>query len=48
MSSGNYLTFMDKGTVIVLTLVVGLLLAVQALAWAFGYRKSVADEAGGA
>jgi TctA family transporter len=48
MSSGNYLTFMDKGTVIVLTLVVGLLLAVQALAWAFGYRKSVADEAGSA
>jgi hypothetical protein len=27
-----------------LTSVVGLLLAVQALAWAFGYRKSIADE----
>jgi len=48
MSSGDYLTFMDKGTVIVLSLVVGLLLAVQALAWAFGYSKSVADEAGSA
>jgi hypothetical protein len=26
----------------------GLLFAVQALAWIFGYRKSVADEAEGA
>jgi TctA family transporter len=48
MSGGNYLTFMDKGTVVVLTSVVGLLLAVQALAWAFGYRKSISDEAGSA
>jgi len=31
-----------------LTSVLGLLLGVQALAWAFGYRKSVADEAEGA
>jgi len=29
----------------VLTSTLGLLLVVQALAWAFGYRKSFADEA---
>jgi hypothetical protein len=31
--------------VIVLMSTLGLLLVVQALAWAFGYRKSFADEA---
>src|SRR5437764_10862125 len=48
MSGGNYLTFVDKGAVVVLASVFGLLLAVQGLAWAFGYRKSGADAAGGA
>ena len=48
MSGGNYSTFIDKGAVVVLASVLGLLLAVQGLAWAFGYRKSVADEAGSA
>jgi putative tricarboxylic transport membrane protein len=48
MSGGNYATFADRASLIVLTSVLGLLLAVQALAWVFGYRKSVADEAEGA
>ena len=46
MSGGNYATFADSfrdGA----TSALGLLLAVQALAWAFGYRKSIADEAEG-
>ena len=45
MSGGSYATFADKASIIVLTATVGLLLTVQALAWAFGYRKSFADEA---
>jgi putative tricarboxylic transport membrane protein len=45
MSGGSYTTFFDTASVIVLTSVLGLLLAVQLLAWAFGYRKSLADEA---
>jgi putative tricarboxylic transport membrane protein len=48
MSGGDYATFVDKASIIVLTSTVGLLLTVQALAWAFGYRKSFADEAEGA
>ena len=48
MSGGDYATFADNASVIVLTATVGLLLSVQALAWAFGYRKSFADEAEGA
>jgi putative tricarboxylic transport membrane protein len=48
MSGGSYATFADKASIIVLTSAVGLLLLVQALAWAFGYRKSFADEAEGA
>ena len=48
MSGGNYATFADKASVIVLTSALGILLAVQALAWAFGYRKTIADEAEGA
>jgi putative tricarboxylic transport membrane protein len=48
MSGGNYATFADNASVVVLTATVGLLLSVQALAWAFGYRKSFADEAEGA
>ena len=45
MSGGSYATFVDTASIIVLASVTGLLLAVQALAWAFGYRKSFADEA---
>jgi putative tricarboxylic transport membrane protein len=45
MSGGSYATFFDGASVIVLTATLGLLLMVQALAWAFGYRKSFADEA---
>src|SRR5882672_3846445 len=48
MSGGDYATFVDTASVIVLTSVLGLLLIVQGLAWAFGYRKSLADEAEGA
>jgi putative tricarboxylic transport membrane protein len=45
MSGGSYATFADSASVIVLMSTLGLLLVVQALAWAFGYRKSFADEA---
>jgi putative tricarboxylic transport membrane protein len=45
MSGGSYATFADNASIIVLTSAVGLLLAVQALAWAFGYRKTFADQA---
>jgi putative tricarboxylic transport membrane protein len=48
MSSGNYATFFDKVSLIALASILTLLLTVQALAWAFGYRKSLADEAEGA
>jgi putative tricarboxylic transport membrane protein len=48
MSGGNYATFADKASVIVLSSALGILLAVQGLAWAFGYRKTMADEAEGA
>jgi TctA family transporter len=47
MSGGSYATFADEASLIVRVTVVGLLLAVQALVWAFGYRKSFADEAEG-
>jgi putative tricarboxylic transport membrane protein len=45
MSGGSYTTFFDHASVVVLTSTLGLLVVVQALAWAFGYRKSFADEA---
>jgi putative tricarboxylic transport membrane protein len=48
MSGGNYATFADKASVIVLSSALGILLAVQGFAWAFGYRKTIADEAEGA
>jgi putative tricarboxylic transport membrane protein len=48
MSGGSYATFADIACVIVLALAVSLLLAVQGLAWMFGYRKSFADKAEGA
>ena len=48
MSGGDYATFVDRASVIVLSSVLGLLLTIQAAAWIFGYRKSLADEAEGA
>jgi putative tricarboxylic transport membrane protein len=47
MSGGDYTTFLDHASLIVLGCAAGLLLLVQGLAWAFGYRKSFADEAEG-
>jgi len=48
MSGGDYATFADDASLIVLAASIGLLLAVQGIAWAFGYRKTFADEAEGA
>ena len=48
MSGGDYATFVDRSAIIVLGSVLGLLLTIQASAWIFGYRKSLADEAEGA
>jgi putative tricarboxylic transport membrane protein len=48
MSGGSYATFADRAAIIVLMSTLGLLLVVQVLARAFGYRKSFADEAEGA
>jgi putative tricarboxylic transport membrane protein len=48
MSGGSYATFLDGASVIVLVSALGLLLVMQTLAWAFGYRKSFADQAEGA
>jgi putative tricarboxylic transport membrane protein len=45
MSGGSYATFADHASLVVLVSAAGLLLSVQGLAWAFGYRKSMADEA---
>ena len=45
MSMGSYATFADLAALIVIAVVVGLLLILQGLAWAFGYSKSVADQA---
>jgi TctA family transporter len=45
MSGGSYATFADQTSVLVVASVLALLLSVQALAWLFGYRKSMADEA---
>jgi putative tricarboxylic transport membrane protein len=45
MSGGSYATFVDKASLIVLSAALGLLLLVQGLAWASGYRKSFADKA---
>jgi putative tricarboxylic transport membrane protein len=45
MSGGSYATFADQAALIVIATVAGLLLFLQACAWAFGYRKSIADEA---
>ncbi|WP_088347689.1 MULTISPECIES: tripartite tricarboxylate transporter permease [Rhodomicrobium] len=48
MSGGHYSTFVDNASLIVLGGSISLLLAVQGIAWAFGYRKTFADEAEGA
>src|SRR5262249_25287676 len=45
MSGGSYATFADNAAIIVLATALGVVAAVQALAWAFGYRKSFADKA---
>ena len=45
MSGGSYATFADKASLIVIATVVGLLGILQGSAWAFGYRKSIADQA---
>jgi putative tricarboxylic transport membrane protein len=45
MSGGSYTTFVEPAALIVLASAAALLLILQGLAWAFGYRKAVADEA---
>ena len=45
MSGGDYATFADNASLIVIAIAGGLLLIIQGLAWAFGYRKSYADAA---
>jgi putative tricarboxylic transport membrane protein len=45
MSGGSYATFADQASLIVLASALSLLGVLQALAWAFGYRKAIADEA---
>ncbi|NJO24057.1 MAG: hypothetical protein HC868_15475 [Sphingomonadales bacterium] len=45
MSGGSYATFADKAALLVIVAIAGLLFILQACAWAFGYRKSMADEA---
>jgi putative tricarboxylic transport membrane protein len=45
MSGGSYATFLDRGALIVLGTAAALLVLVQGLAWAFGYRKAVVEEA---
>jgi putative tricarboxylic transport membrane protein len=45
MSGGSYATFADQASLIVIVTVAGLLLVLQACAWAFGYRKTIADQA---
>jgi putative tricarboxylic transport membrane protein len=45
MSGGSYATFADSAALIVIAAALGLVLILQALAWTFGYRKSVADQA---
>jgi putative tricarboxylic transport membrane protein len=43
MSGGNYATFADNSALIVIGTVAGVLIVVQGLAWALGYRKSMVD-----
>src|SRR2546430_3996758 len=44
MSGGSYATFVDSASIIVLTSTLGLLLVVQALAWAFGRSEEHTSE----
>ena len=46
ISGGSYATFADHASLIVIVSAIALLLILQGLAWAFGYRKSFADEVG--
>jgi putative tricarboxylic transport membrane protein len=48
MSGGSYATFAEPAALIVLAGAAGLLIVLQVLARAFGYRKAVADEVEGA
>jgi TctA family transporter len=45
MSGGPYATFVDYSSLLVIGSFIGLLLLLQGFAWAFGYSKSVADQA---
>jgi putative tricarboxylic transport membrane protein len=45
MSGGSYATFADQASLIVIASVSGLLLILQGVAWMFGYRKTLADQA---
>jgi putative tricarboxylic transport membrane protein len=45
ISGGDYATFADNASLIVIAGAGGILIVVQGLAWAFGYRKSYADAA---
>jgi putative tricarboxylic transport membrane protein len=45
LSGGHYGTFLDNASLIVLAVSASLILGVQAIAWAFGYKKQFADEA---
>jgi TctA family transporter len=45
MSGGSYATFLDHASLVVIASTIGVLLLVQGLAWAFGYRKAVAAQA---
>ena len=45
ISGGSYATFADPVALIVLASALSLLGLLQGLAWAFGYRKAIADEA---
>jgi putative tricarboxylic transport membrane protein len=46
MSGGSYATFVEPAALVVIASAALLLFMLQALAWAFGYRKSEADKAG--
>ena len=45
MSGGDYATFFDGASLIVLTATLGFLLLIQASAWVLGYRRSISDQA---
>jgi putative tricarboxylic transport membrane protein len=45
MSGGSYATFVEPAALVVVASAGVLLLILQGLAWAFGYKKSIADSA---